>query len=193
MATLPVSKAYTVTAAYGQKGTFWKNGHLGIDLVTTDRAVYAATDGTVRVSNFDASGWGNYLSIGDASGLRHLYCHLAKVEVKVGQKVKAGQRIGIMGMTGNATGVHLHYQINSSDGTPQNPAEFLKIQNKVGAAVDLTRYKDDADIADFARDAVYAVRELDIMVGDTDGNFRPTQPLTRQEAALIITKILEER
>ena len=82
---LPVSEGYSITAAYGQKGSLWKNGHLGIDFVTADRIVYATTDGTVRVVTFDATGWGNYVSIGDESGLRHLYCHLSKIEVKTGQ------------------------------------------------------------------------------------------------------------
>lgn len=193
MANLPVSKNYTVTAAYGQKGSYWKNGHLGIDFVTADRVVYATADGIVRVAAYDSTGWGNYLSVGDGDGLRHLYCHLEKTEVKVGQQVKAGQRIAVMGKTGNATGVHLHYQINNSDGIPQNPAEFLKIQNKVGEAVDLSIYKDDGEIAKFAKSAVYAVRAADIMIGDPDGYFRPEQPLSRQEAAVIIAKLLEEK
>jgi len=189
---LPVSEGYSITAAYGQKGSLWKNGHLGIDFVTADRIVYATTDGTVRVVTFDATGWGNYVSIGDESGLRHLYCHLSKIEVKTGQTVKAGERIGVMGVTGNATGVHLHYQINTSEGVPKNPAEFLKIQNKVGEGIDLTYYKDDADIASFARNAVYELRTRGIMVGDSDGYFRPTDPLSRQEAAVLITNLLKE-
>ncbi len=191
-AVLPVSEDYTITAVYGQTGSLWKNGHLGIDFVTSNREVYAVTDGTVRVSTFDAAGWGNYVSIGDAQNLRHIYCHLDKVDVKVGQVVKAGQKIGIMGKTGKATGVHLHYQINTIDGTPQNPAEFLKIANRKGAAVDTAVYKDDADIANYAKGAVYELKKRGIMVGDTNGYFRPDAPLTRQEAAVLILKAIKE-
>ncbi len=192
MAVLPVSKNYTVTAVFGQKGVYWKNGHLGIDLVTSDREIYSATDGTVRVVAFDGAGWGNYISIGDKNGKRHIYCHLQKAEVKVGQSVKAGTRIGIMGMTGNATGVHLHYQINSSDGVAQNPADFLNIPNKKGAAPKTSLYKDDADISAYAKDAVYELKRAGIMVGDDNGKFRPKDPITRQEAAVLILRAIKE-
>lgn len=192
MALLPVSKDYTVTATYGQKGSLWKKGHLGIDFVTADRNVFATTDGIVRVAAYDKAGWGNYISVGDDNGLRHLYCHLEKSDVQVGQTVKAGQKIGTMGMTGNATGVHLHYQINTAQGVPQNPAEFLKISNKLGKGVDVNLYKDNNKIAPFARGAVYELRERGIMVGDTDGNFRPESPLSRQEAAVLIMNVLKE-
>ncbi len=196
MAILPVSDDYTVTAVFGQKGNLWRDGHKGIDLVTTDREVYSATDGTVRVSVYDPSGWGNYISIGDKNGLRHIYCHLERALVKEGDTVKAGQSIGIMGKTGNATGVHLHYQINFADGTPQNPAEFLGIENKVGSyrkSVDGTElFKDDADISRFAREAVYDLKRRGIMVGDKLKRFSPQSWLTREELAVVISRVLKE-
>ena len=56
MAVLPVNDDYTITAVFGQEGKLWKDGHKGIDFVTTDREVYATTDGTVRVSVYDGLG-----------------------------------------------------------------------------------------------------------------------------------------
>ena len=196
MANLPVNDDYQITAVFGQTGNLWRDGHKGIDFVTTDREVYAVTDGTVRVSVYDATGWGNYISIGDGNGLRHIYCHLERALVKEGDEVKAGQTIGIMGKTGNATGVHLHYQINFSDGTPKNPAEFLGIENKVGSyrkKVNGTElFKDDEQISRFARESVYDLKSRGIIKGDKLGNFHPREWMTREEVAVVISRVLKE-
>lgn len=178
----PVKGNFKVSAGYGQRGSLWRDGHKGIDFVSDDKRIYAATDGRVRVIAYDGGGWGNYLSVGDKDGMRHLYCHLKSVSVKVGQDVKAGDVIGIMGSTGNSTGVHLHYQINYPDGTPRDPAPFLKNGGE-------NMYKDDDKIAPWAKDAVYQAKEKGLLVGDTDGNFRPDAYLTRQEAAVMIMRL----
>ncbi len=196
MAILPVNEEYSITATFGQTGRLWSGGHKGIDFVTSDREVYATTDGVVRVSVYDPSGWGNYISIGDANGMRHIYCHLERALVNEGDEVKAGDTIGIMGKTGNATGVHLHYQINFADGTPKNPADFLGIENKVGEyrkKVDGTElYKDDAEISRYAREAVYELKKRGIMVGDKLGRFHPKDWLTREQLAVALTQLLKE-
>lgn len=196
MKVLPVSDDYSVTAVYGQSGKLWKSTHKGIDFVTNDREVYSVTDGTVRVNVFDPSGWGNYISIGDSTGLRHIYCHLERSLVKEGDIVKAGDTIGIMGKTGNATGVHLHYQINLADGTPQNPADYLGIENKVGVyrrAVDGTElFRDDSKISRFARESVYDLKARGIMIGDKLNNFFPQSYITREELAVVISRVLKE-
>lgn len=196
MKVLPVNDDYSVTAVYGQTGRLWKSGHKGIDFVTTDREIYSVTDGIVRVSVYDPSGWGNYISIGDSAGLRHIYCHLERPLVREGDEVKAGDTIGVMGSTGNVTGVHLHYQINLADGTPQNPAEYLGIENKVGSyrkSVDGTElFKDDSYISYFARDAVYDLKKRGIMVGDKLKYFHPQSNITREELATVISRVLKE-
>lgn len=134
---LPLKGAATITAAFGEKGTYWKDGHKGIDLVCSDgsREVCSACDGVVRVVAYDAGGWGQYVTVGDASGLIHLYAHLVKgsVLVKKGDRVKLGQQIGTMGSTGNSTGVHLHYQVNDGAGVPQDPTAVLGVENRRGA------------------------------------------------------------
>lgn len=60
---------------------------------------------------------------------------------------------------------------------------------KGGAKVDKTKFKDDADIPSWAKEAVYDAKEKGLMLGDTDGNFRPNDPLTRAEAAVLISKL----
>ena len=103
---LPIKGKYSITAVFGQTGKYWADRHKGIDFYAEHKNIYAVTEGEVRVCAFDKDGWGLYLSIGDSTGNRHLYCHLEKALVKTGEKVKCGQVIGIMGKTGNVTGVH---------------------------------------------------------------------------------------
>jgi len=121
-------------------GTRWVNGerfHDGVDLATFcgDRVVAVHT-GTVLTASrhYDAyMGWlgdlGPYLRlldqrglwptlpivivIDDGNGYRSVYAHFSRVTVKPGQRVKAGQLIGYEGMTGRASGCHLHYDLFS--------------------------------------------------------------------------------
>ncbi len=121
-------------------GTRWVNGerfHDGVDLATFcgDR-VAAVHSGTVLTASrhYDAyMGWlgdlGPYLKlldqrglwptlpivivIDDGNGYRSVYAHFSRVTVKPGQQVKAGQLIGYEGMTGRASGCHLHYDLFS--------------------------------------------------------------------------------
>lgn len=187
---LPIRGEYTVTATFGQTGRFWRDGHKGIDLVSADRNIYSVTGGLVRVAAYDPGGWGNYISVGDGNGYIHLYCHLSSTAVREGQTVLAGQKLGVMGNTGNSSGVHLHYQVNDMSGKALDPAPFLGLDTE--QKEDDGLYRDDDKIASWAREAVYACREKGYLVGDREGTFRPKAPLTREEAAVLIMR-LEER
>lgn len=201
MTNLPITDDFTVTATYGQKGDYWVGGHQGIDIVAPNKAIYATCDGTVRVVNYDKGGWGRYVTVGDDNGLVHIFCHLENnsVRVKPGDKVNRTTVIGIMGTTGNSTGVHLHYQINRN-GVSINPCDHLGIPNKKGKynskdyeiREEIDMYKDDDKIAKWAKESVYYAKDKGYMVGDADGNFRPKDPLTREEMAVLIKK-LDER
>ena len=187
---LPIKGVFSITATYGQTGKHWANKHKGVDFVCKNKEIYSTCDGVVRVVAYDEKGWGRYISIGEGEK-RHLYCHLESVKVTEGAKVKVGQLIGVMGSTGNSTGVHLHYQVNNASGTALNAAEYLSIPNKQGEynSDDFTLFKDDAEIPSWARAAVYDAKERGMMLGDTNGNFRPNEPLTRAEAAVLISKL----
>jgi murein DD-endopeptidase MepM/ murein hydrolase activator NlpD len=137
----PVQSGNVVTSPYGYRdGPF--NGyefHDGVDLSGSNGPIFAVRDGTVTaVGVAPGGGWGNWISIdhGEVAGVGHIYsfyAHLASVNVSVGDTVKAGQQIGVMGTTGNSTGVHLHfgiYKIQPGDSdkngsTTYNPAEVL--------------------------------------------------------------------
>jgi len=58
------------------------------------------------------------------NGVRSLYGHLKRVDVKVGQRVAKGQVIGLVGSTGRSTGPHLHYEVLMA-GKPVDPSRFL--------------------------------------------------------------------
>lgn len=132
------SNRYRVTSPYGQRTI---NGasqfHNGVDLVGEGgTAVCSVCDGKVVSSTIitDKSNrtweWGNYVCV-EADGKRIYYCHLASRSVKVGDMIKKGQRIGIMGNTGYSLGAHLHFEVRKNN-TAINAAEYLGIPNKVG-------------------------------------------------------------
>ena len=73
-------------------------------------AVLAAADGVVRMAGRHKS-YGNYLRVLHADGDETLYAHLQYLFVRAGEAVSAGQTLGTVGQTGNATGPHLHFEI----------------------------------------------------------------------------------
>lgn len=110
-----------ITSGYGYR---WGKLHPAIDISgTKDRVIMAADNGKVIEAGWDGN-YGNNILISHGNGYVTRYAHLSKIEVKVGQKVAKGQEIGIMGETGNATGVHLHFEI-IKNGTPVNPKKYF--------------------------------------------------------------------
>lgn len=97
-----------VISPYGGRG---RRGHAGVDIKTKPNdKVLAAFDGVVTQSG-PYFGYGNYIVIRHAFGFSTCYSHQSKNFVKVGQKVKAGEVIGLTGQTGRATTPHLHFEI----------------------------------------------------------------------------------
>lgn len=107
---------YRVTSQYGSRGSGF---HSGIDLGAKTRGVagdpiFAVQAGIVKFVGYESGGYGNYLIIEHtALNFCTLYAHMSKVVQSVGNKVDAGQIIGLMGTTGHSTGVHLHFEIRA--------------------------------------------------------------------------------
>jgi murein DD-endopeptidase MepM/ murein hydrolase activator NlpD len=102
-----------------------KRPHLGIDLAASKNTkIFAAHDGVVIYTGKAFRGYGNLVMIEGAKGWATLYAHFNTVKVKQGQKVSQGQVIGLMGRTGRATGVHLHFEIRKGRG-PVDPLLYL--------------------------------------------------------------------
>lgn len=102
--------------------------HSGVDLKTKPNdEIYAAFDGVV-VASGPYYGYGNCIRIKHAYGLETLYSHQSKNMVKKGDKVKAGQVIGLTGRTGRATTEHLHFEV-SFGGKRLDPAVIFDHSN----------------------------------------------------------------
>lgn len=98
-----------------------RRGHGGVDIKTRPNDnIVAAFDGVVTRSG-PYFGYGNCIVIKHAFGFETLYSHQSKNFVKVGQKVKAGEVIGLTGRTGRATTEHLHFETHFK-GHRFNPA-----------------------------------------------------------------------
>lgn len=123
----PVPSQTKVTFPYGVKYTSKSGVHKGVDFkCPTGRIAIASVSGVVvhaGVHKF-RKGWGKSYGLhiiidcdrfeDGSAGLWAGYMHLSRIDVKVGQRVKAGQEIGRTGNTGDSTGSHLHFEVQRS-------------------------------------------------------------------------------
>jgi murein DD-endopeptidase MepM/ murein hydrolase activator NlpD len=104
--------------------------HKGIDVkVYIGDTIRAAFDGKVRVANYEAAGYGNYVVIRHNNGLETIYGHMSKRLVNENQPVKAGDPIGLGGNTGRSTGSHLHFETRLC-GVALDPALMFDFKNQ---------------------------------------------------------------
>ncbi len=104
-----------VTSYYGMRKKHPVHGkkkfHCGIDLVSGKACgIYAAADGHVTMVT-KLNGYGNIVEIKHTNNLKTRYAHLKHIEVKEGEHVIRGERIGTQGCTGHTTAEHLHFEI----------------------------------------------------------------------------------
>lgn len=148
-----------ITSYYGNRqyyyqGKLIKDFHNGIDLVPSpcnNNEILAFADGVVTsVQKTGVQyGTGCYVRLKHNNGLYTLYYHLksGSVCVNIGDKVVKGQKLGIIGTTGQSTGIHLHFQIDKgSSNTSINPYDYLfnvKEFMPNTPQEDLSRYSDE--------------------------------------------------
>ena len=123
------TNGWRVSDAYGWRtdpmGGLGDDFHIGNDLAAArGTAVLAAADGVVRTAGSHKS-YGNYVRILHADGDETLYAHMQYLFVRAGERVTAGQTLGTVGQTGNATGPHLHFEILHK-GLRYDPAQALQ-------------------------------------------------------------------
>lgn len=122
-----IVSASRVTSNYGYRiHPIYKTRrfHEGIDLAApVGRSVHAYSSGTVTFAG-RTGGLGLAVYINHGNGLETRYGHLSKINVKKGQKVSTGDKIGAVGNTGLSTGPHLHFEVRKN-GKPQNPWDYI--------------------------------------------------------------------
>lgn len=110
----PPLEEYEITSPFGYRVhpiTKELDFHYGIDLKGEKKAsVYAVQSGVVVISDTHKS-YGKYMVIDHFNGFSTLYAHCSKLLKKQGEKVKKGEKIGVTGSTGEATGEHLHFEM----------------------------------------------------------------------------------
>ncbi|MBI2967052.1 MAG: peptidoglycan DD-metalloendopeptidase family protein [Bacteroidetes bacterium] len=117
-----------VTSGFGYRHGRNHNG-VDIDLQVWD-TVRSAFDGVVRIADKDG-GYGRLVVIRHYNGFETFYAHLQRIKVKSGQKIKAGEMVGLGGKSGRATGSHLHFEVRFR-GKPVNPGAFISFkENKL--------------------------------------------------------------
>lgn len=123
----PLSKG-TVTSAFGNRSDNSTSSntkfHKGIDIGADKGSVISAMlDGTVAVAENDEK-YGKYIVLTHSDNVKTLYAHCSELCVKTGGKISAGQKIALVGSTGDADGNHLHLEI-IVDGENINPQDIL--------------------------------------------------------------------
>jgi murein DD-endopeptidase MepM/ murein hydrolase activator NlpD len=104
-----------LSSGFGWRGAASGGGrqHNGLDLANPNGGfIYAAGDGRIVSADW-RGGYGNFIEIDHGNGVRTHYAHLSEIDpnLRPGMRIAEGTPMGRMGMTGNATGVHLHYEV----------------------------------------------------------------------------------
>jgi murein DD-endopeptidase MepM/ murein hydrolase activator NlpD len=110
-----------ITQYYGPR-------HTGLDIAGPMRTpIYAAADGTVTFSGWNSGGYGNMIIVDHGNGLFTRYAHNTRNLMNVGDAVKQGDVIALMGSTGRSTGPHLHFEVMSGGIYSRvNPLKYVK-------------------------------------------------------------------
>ncbi len=180
--------------------------HGGVDLVSRgDKTICAVVPGVVGASVMIIDKinrtweWGNYIRIDGDDGLSHYYCHLSRRDVSVGDRVEAGQPIGVEGSTGRSTGSHLHYEVRRN-GMQINPAEVLGIPNVIGTykidqeeeiVEEEKNHPADSEPNDWAKEAVEWAVENEIIFGTGDGDLRLRDNCTREQMIVFLHRFAQ--
>ncbi len=105
-----------ISGVYGSQrilGGVPKAPHLGLDVAAqAGEPVTAPADGTVRLAHGPFLLEGNLIMLDHGHGLVSAFLHLSRIDVREGQHVARGERLGLVGMTGRATGPHLHWALS---------------------------------------------------------------------------------
>jgi murein DD-endopeptidase MepM/ murein hydrolase activator NlpD len=98
--------------------------HQGMDIATPHgQPIYTPSDGTVVFAGTEG-GYGKVLVVDHGYGVKTRYGHLSEINVRLGDRVRRGDKVASVGNTGRSTGPHLHYEVRVN-GIPENPRKFI--------------------------------------------------------------------
>ncbi|MFW9155591.1 peptidoglycan DD-metalloendopeptidase family protein [Corynebacterium striatum] len=190
MVTHPMRQGtYRVSSGYGPR---WGTFHAGLDFAAPiGTPIYAAADGVVVEGRerYNVAGFGSWiwLDCQDSVGKDFIYGHVKHdgILVKAGDRVRAGQQIGVVGNEGESTGPHTHFEVWGSPGrlggAHQDPAPYLAGAAQPGEAVarpvgkqggtiygiDISEHNDGLSCARAAREGIdFAI------IRTTDGTYK---------------------
>jgi murein DD-endopeptidase MepM/ murein hydrolase activator NlpD len=122
---LPVI-SYVLTARFGQGGGRWAHNHTGLDFAAPiGTPVHSVMAGKVIFAAF-AGAYGRQVQVRHANGTVTSYSHMSKFSVSVGEVVPMGGQVGAIGITGNTTGPHVHFEVRPGGGAPIDPEPWLR-------------------------------------------------------------------
>lgn len=111
-------KGYAVNSAFGMRRLPGQAArrHEGVDIAAPmGTGVFVAAEGDVLRTGYDPAGYGRFVEIRHPNGMSTLYGHLSRLDVRSGDRLNAGERIGLVGSTGRSTGPHLHFEVRRGD------------------------------------------------------------------------------
>ncbi|HRH37838.1 MAG TPA: M23 family metallopeptidase [Flavobacteriales bacterium] len=98
--------------------------HAGMDFTCKQGTpIHATGDGRVIYAEYGTNGYGMHVIVDHGFGYQTLYAHMSKLQARVGQRVKRGEVLGLVGNTGLSVGPHLHYEVHRN-GEPVDPANY---------------------------------------------------------------------
>lgn len=118
---LPLEE-YSFTSPYGLR---WNKLHVGVDLAAPEGTPYRAVHSGVVTKAGWFGGYGYCVIVEHPDGTEAIYGHSSRLLVTVGQEVKAGDQLGLVGNTGHSYGSHLHLELHVN-GKPTDPIPYLQ-------------------------------------------------------------------
>ena len=204
MARLMNTERVEITSPFGPRTdpvTGAQSTHSGIDLVGrpsigTNPTILCHTTGIVTCASYSAT-WGYYVDIRVSNSAFMRYAHMqANLKVKLGQTVYQGEEIGIMGATGKATGVHLHFGISINkqwiDPRPYLEEDIVDMtEADVRAIIEKVlkekAQQNPANNAESLKARQWAEKE-GIVKGSDRGNMQYGKLVTKEEVVLMISR-----
>ena len=130
-------RGFAINSRFGMRRLGGEPGarmHKGVDIAAPQgTTVYSAAEGEIVRIGHQPEGYGNFIEMRHPNGMTTMYAHLSRIDVASGDRVLAGERIGLVGSTGYSTGPHLHFEVRRG-GDQVNPARVVGQTFQVVAA-----------------------------------------------------------